>query len=261
MNLKTASLAISSSSFATRPAGHPRAASLSALPLLLEVLALSGLLLASVSGFAQAPKPLSAASTSLTPKGSPTSVAVSGPAWTELTPEQQQALAPLASSWNTISEPQKRKWLEISRNYRTLTPESQVKLNSRMSEWVALSPQQRAQARLNFGKTKELSRQLTPEEKKAKWEAYQALSPEEKQKLAAKASPRPSGAAPALKPVAPQKLAVLPPADGSKPLPRPVAPAPSAAPKIMALPPASPVSAASAAGAAATGASSTMPQR
>ncbi|WP_426144776.1 DUF3106 domain-containing protein [Polaromonas sp. DSR2-3-2] len=135
----------------------------------------------------------------------------SGPAWSELTPSQQQTLAPLASSWNTsMSEPQKRKWLEISKNYGALSPQAQATLNSRMNEWVALSPQQRAQARLNFGKTLELSRQLTPEEKKAKWEAYQALSPEEKQKLAATASPRPSGAATAVKPVAPQKLATVP---------------------------------------------------
>jgi hypothetical protein len=76
-----------------------------------------------------------------------------------------------------------------------------------MNEWVTLSPQQRAQARLNFARTKELSKQLTPEEKKAKWQTYQALSPEEKQKLAAKASPKPVGAATAVKPVAPQKLA------------------------------------------------------
>lgn len=134
----------------------------------------------------------------------------SGPSWAELTPSQQKALAPLASNWNTISEPQKRKWLEISKNYSSLPPEGQATLNSRMNEWVTLSPQQRAQARLNFGKTKELARQLTPEEKNAKWQAYQALSPEEKQKLAAKASPKPSGAATAVKPVAPQKLTKVP---------------------------------------------------
>jgi hypothetical protein len=136
----------------------------------------------------------------------------SKPTWAELTPMQQQALAPLASSWNTtISEPQKRKWLEISKNYPSLSPEGQANLHSRMNEWVTLSPQQRAQARLNFARTKELSKQLTPEEKKAKWETYQALSPEEKQKLAAKASPKPAGAATAVKPVAPQKLAPVPP--------------------------------------------------
>lgn len=134
-----------------------------------------------------------------------------GPAWSQLTPSQQQTLAPLASNWNTsMSDPQKRKWLEISKNYAALTPQAQATLNSRMNEWAALNPQQRAQARLNFGKTLELSRQLTPEEKKIKWDAYQALSPEEKQNLAATASPRPSGAATAVKPVAPQKLAIVP---------------------------------------------------
>ncbi|WP_370584205.1 DUF3106 domain-containing protein [Polaromonas sp. CG_9.11] len=134
-----------------------------------------------------------------------------GPAWSQLTTLQQQALAPLASSWNTsMSDAQKRKWLEISKNYGALTPQAQATLNSRMNEWVALSPQQRAQARLNFGKTLELSKQLTSEEKKAKWEAYQALSIEEKQKLADTASPKPSGAATAVKPVAPQKLATVP---------------------------------------------------
>ena len=185
-------------------------------------LAFAGLLAWSSAGFAQAPKPLVSASAAL-----PGKTAASGPDWSQLTPSQQQALAPLASSWNTgMSEAQKRKWLEISKNYSALTPQDQATLNSRMNEWVALSPQQRAQARLNFGKTKELSRQLTPEEKKAKWEAYQALSPEEKQKLAAKASPRPTGAATAVKPVAPQKLASVPAQPASKPAFKP-------APKII----------------------------
>ncbi len=136
---------------------------------------------------------------------------------------QQQTLKPLAASWNTLSEPQKRKWLEISKNYHSLPPEGQTTMHSRMNEWVALSPQQRAEARLNFAKTKELSKQLTPEEKKAKWQTYQALSPEEKQKLAAKATTRPVGAATAVKPVSPQKLAAVPPHGvkvDAKPLPK-----------------------------------------
>ncbi|MDB5742636.1 MAG: putative transrane protein [Polaromonas sp.] len=193
---------------------------------LLLRLAMAGLLLCALPGFAQVTKPpVSSASTS-TVAGKP--VAAPGPAWSELTPIQQQALAPLASSWNAgISEPQKRKWLEISKNYRTLSPEGQATLNSRMNDWVSLSPQQRAQARLNFGQTKELSKELTPEEKKAKWEAYLALSPEEKQKLAAKASPKPAGAATAVKPVAPQKLAVLPAQAASKPALK-IAPSPPA---------------------------------
>jgi hypothetical protein len=182
---------------------------------------------------ASAPAPAKPAAAS-----APAKVAVSKPSWAELTHMQQQALKPLAASWNTISEPQKRKWLEISKNYPSLSAEEQAVMHSRMNEWVTLSPQQRAQARLNFARTKELSKQLTPEEKKAKWETYQALSPEEKQKLAAKANPKPAGAATAVKPVPPQKLAPVPPHPvkaASRPAPKiaasqPVAAAPAALP-------------------------------
>lgn len=205
----------------------------------LQPLGLACLLALSPTVFAQTQKPAVPASAAVAGKA-----VASGPGWSQLTPLQQKALAPLASSWNSsMSEAQKRKWLEISRNYSALTPEDQATLNSRMNEWVALSPQQRAQARLNFGKTKELSRQLTPEEKKARWEAYQALSPEEKEKLAARASPKPAGAATAVKPVAPQKLATVPVPAASRPalkpapkiMPSPSAPATS---PVIAMPPA-----------------------
>jgi hypothetical protein len=209
-------------------------------------------------GFAQMPKPATPSSAPGAPKSTasaPAKAAASKPTWAELSPMQQRALAPLASSWNTtVSEPQKRKWLEISKNFPSLSPEGQANLHSRMNEWVTLSPQQRAQARLNFGKTKELSKQLTPEEKKAKWETYQALSPEEKQKLAAKASPKPAGAATAVKPVAPQKLAPVPP--------HPVKASSKAAPKINASQPAAAATpAASPASGPATGGPSALPQR
>ena len=130
--------------------------------------------------------------------------------WSELSPLQQQNLKPLAATWGSISDPQKRKWLEISKSYPNLPAADQAVMHSRMNEWVAMSPQQRAAARLNFAKTKELSGQLTADEKKAKWQTYQSLSPEEKAKLASKAAPKPVGAATAVKPVAPQKLAVTP---------------------------------------------------
>lgn len=135
----------------------------------------------------------------------PKAKAVTSPLWTELTPAQQQALTPLSAKWDTISEAQKRKWIALSQNYPKLSGPEQAKLHSRMSEWVALSPQQRTEARLNFGETQ----QLSPDDKKAKWEAYQALSPEEKRKLAASASKPPATAA-AVKPVTPEKLANVP---------------------------------------------------
>ena len=183
------------------------------LPLLVCVLALPA------TGFSQPVQPNqparptqpAVAASAAVPAKSAVKPATSGPSWAELAPLQQQALKPLAVSWNTISEAQKRKWLEVSKNYPTLSSADQTTLHSRMNEWVALSPQQRAEARLNFAKTKELSTQLTPEEKRAKWQTYQALSPEEKQQLASKAAPRPAGAALAVKPVAPQKLAEVAP--------------------------------------------------
>jgi hypothetical protein len=84
-------------------------------------------------------------------------------------------------------------------------------MHDRMRDWVALSPQERAQARLNFAKTAEVARELSAAEKLAKWQAYQALSPEQKQKLAEQAKGRSQGAATAVQPVPTQKLAVLPP--------------------------------------------------
>lgn len=150
---------------------------------------------ASRAGLAKSPAPSARANGKQTTK----------PAWSELTPAQQQALAPLAAKWDTVSEVQKRKWLALSQNFPKLSADEKAKLHSRMTEWVALSPQQRTQARLSFGETK----QLSPDDKKAKWEAYQALPPEEKSKLAAGAAKPPATAA-AIKPIAPEKLAVVP---------------------------------------------------
>lgn len=187
-----------------------------AKPQLFLLFLIFGILLA-LSGFthAQAVKPASPASRASI--AAPAKPITTKPSWSDLTPMQQTALEPLAASWPTLSEAQKRKWLEISKNYPTLPAEGQATIHSRMNEWVALSPAQRAEARLNFAKTKELSKQLTPEEKKAKWQSYQALSAEEKQKLAEKATSRPVGAAPAVKPVSPQKLTAVPP-HGGKPV-------------------------------------------
>ena len=128
------------------------------------------------------------------------------PAWQDLTVQQQTALRPLAANWATLPEASKRKWLAVSKNYNSLAVPEQVKMHSRMTEWVALSQRQRSEARLQYARTK----QLSPQEKAATWQAYQALSLEEKQKLAAKASTKPTGAATAIKPAPPQKLAVVP---------------------------------------------------
>jgi len=145
------------------------------------------------------------------------SALASRPLWTDLNLSQQQALAPLAQLWPTMTEPHKRKWLAVSQNFAQLSAEEQATVQGRMREWAALSPQQRTTARLNYADAK----QLLQEDKKAKWEAYQALSPEAKQKLAAQ-QPPPAvlGAAPAIKPVPATKLTAPPTASSNKTLPR-----------------------------------------
>ena len=127
----------------------------------------------------------------------------SRPAWRELTAEQQQALHPLAPVWDELSEQHKRKWLALSRNHAKLSPAEQAVQHSRMTEWATIGQRERAQARFNFAAIK----QVPADERKAKWEAYQALSPEEKRQLAERAPARPAGVAPTISPVPARKLA------------------------------------------------------
>ena len=113
----------------------------------------------------------------------------SGPRWQELTPSQRSALKPLEREWSSIDSSGKHKWLEIAARYPSLAPAEQQRISGRMAEWVKMSPSQRSQARLNY----QSARQLTPEERKARWQDYQALTPEQRSRLAARAAP---GAAP-----------------------------------------------------------------
>lgn len=177
------------------------------------------LLLAGSLVFAQAPA-------LVIPKAGPSKVQspTTKPDWSELTPAQKVALSPLAPAWSGISEPQKRKWIALSQNFPSLSAAERATLHGRMTEWASLSAAQRNQARLNFAQTK----QLSTEEKKAHWEAYQALSPEQKKHLAATSQAKSAGAAPAVTPFSSSKLATVPTtrsesksAAPAAPLPRP----------------------------------------
>ena len=144
------------------------------------------------------------------------SASVAKPLWSELNLSQQLALQPLAEHWDSLSLGHKRKWLAITRNYPKMSPEEQTVMHSRMTGWATLSQQQRAQARLNFAEVK----QVPADERKAKWEAYQALSEERKRELAEKAVVKPPrGAAIPAKPVSAQKFAPVPVPVGDR-LPR-----------------------------------------
>jgi Protein of unknown function (DUF3106) len=136
--------------------------------------------------------------TSKKPAPAQSSSPASAMKWGDLTQAQQSALRPLQPQWVQMSSEHKRKWLEISKNHQLMSPAQQEAMQARMTEWAQMSPDKRAQARMNFA-----------EEKRARWEAYQALSPEEKRKLV-RSIPAAKSASPAITPVSPQRLTELP---------------------------------------------------
>lgn len=171
----------------------------------LAMLALGSCLLLATSGCqrADAPGPASVlpaqGAASAAPGVLPTAAAND---WSKLTPSQQQALEPLAAEWSKLSDGQRRKWISLSANYPQMTPAQQATLHERMVQWAKLSARQRALARLNYAQTRSLDAQT----KTQQWQAYQALSPEEKHLLAKSAPPPPPRTALAAKPTPPEQL-------------------------------------------------------
>ena len=144
------------------------------------------------------------------------------PTWKELTAVQQHILAPLASDWDKLKPTTRKKWLEISGRYASMTPAEQERLQARMRGWVTLTPEQRRIARENYAR----ANKLDTEQRALRWQQYQQLSEEQKKELAEQATPRhkrvttmPPATLNKNKPAMPAQLA--PPA---------LAPAPAAAP-------------------------------
>ena len=122
-----------------------------------------------------------------------------GVAWQALTNTEKQVLAPLEHDWATLEANRRQKWLEVAARFPAMSAEERARVQERMAEWARLTPAQRTQARMQFQEV----RQLPAQERNAKWQAYQALSEEEKQKLALRA--KPAGKAAAVETSAPGK--------------------------------------------------------
>ena len=101
--------------------------------------------------------------------------------WARLSPAERVALAPFASEWDAFSDARKRKWIRIAQRYPKMTPEAQKRLHEQMNAWVRMTPEQRRVARENYQVSKELPR----EARQNAWKAYQELSEEQKERLAA----------------------------------------------------------------------------
>jgi hypothetical protein len=137
-----------------------------------------------------------------------------GVTWSALSPSQKLALRPLEAEWGRIDNPRRSKWLEIADRFPKMSPAEQARVQNRMAEWAKLTPRERGQARMNFRE----AQQVPAQERKAKWEEYKALPPEQRKQLAAKAVP------PARKPANDSTV-------GSSALKSNVVPNPSYAPK------------------------------
>ena len=108
-----------------------------------------------------------------------------GAAWATLTPQQQQTLAPLHREWLSIDGTQKQKWIEVAAKFPSMPTDERQRVQTRMADWARLTPTERAGARMQFQEV----RRLPADERQARWQAYQALSPEERGKLAQSAKP------------------------------------------------------------------------
>ena len=108
-----------------------------------------------------------------------------GPAWSSLTPAQQAALRPLRGEWPGIDPTRKGKWLEVADRLPSMPPAERARIQERMTAWAAMTPAQRGQARMNYREAQRLS----AEDRKARWAAYQSLSPDQQRALAERAAP------------------------------------------------------------------------
>jgi len=114
--------------------------------------------------------------------------AESGPGWQNLSPAQQQALAPLRQDWIGIDATRKQKWLEVAGRFDNMPSAEKARIQQRMAEWARLSSDERMRVRQQFQE----SREISPDERQARWLQYQALPPEQRQQLANQAQQRKS---------------------------------------------------------------------
>jgi hypothetical protein len=121
-----------------------------------------------------------------------------GPMWSSLSARQRTVLAPLEDDWANITAYQKNQWIELAARYPSLNKQEQARIRERMADWARLSATERGRARLNF---QTATQQQPAADRQARWEAYQALSPEERERLRERAA-RNTAAAPRPQPAA-----------------------------------------------------------
>lgn len=101
------------------------------------------------------------------------------PLWTELTPPQQNALAPFAEEWNTWPASEKRSWITLADRLPAMPPDKQEKARQRIAEWAKLSPDERRIARTNY----RLAKERPAETRAHEWLRYRSMTQEQRSVL------------------------------------------------------------------------------
>ena len=70
--------------------------------------------------------------------------------WAELTPIQQEALAPLSKDWDALFKKQQQHFLKMADHYPTLTPVKKERFHKGLVAWSKLTPEQRKRARERY---------------------------------------------------------------------------------------------------------------
>lgn len=78
------------------------------------------------------------------------------PLWSELSPQQQHVLGPLAADWENLDTTRRKKWVTIANRYPKMKPDAQERLQTRMQAWAKLSQEERRLARENYRSLKSL---------------------------------------------------------------------------------------------------------
>lgn len=106
-------------------------------------------------------------------------VALLEPLWSDLSNEQQSALAAFEVEWNTWPTAEKKAWVTLADKLPSMSAQRREKAQRRILEWSNLSPEQRRLARANY----RLAKERSAEERYEEWRSYQSMTHEQRDVL------------------------------------------------------------------------------
>jgi hypothetical protein len=95
------------------------------------------------------------------------------PLWVDLSSANKAFLKPFEKSWYTLSAVERKSWVTLANKVPKLSAPEQKKAAARVSEWAALTPEQRKLARANY----RLAQNLNQDERKEQWQKYESMTP------------------------------------------------------------------------------------